>query len=113
MTFLGFPHILQYFLKLYKYSETVGYIREAEKNRRQEKNYIRLVKLEIRRGGTDKETLQISVYLCMLYGIVKIGIYSHNKGTYFVCNCHVSSYILLKCAKTREPKDEHCVPSCT
>ena len=49
----------------------------------------------------------------MPYGIVKIGIYSHNKGKYFVCNCHVISYILPKCAKTREPEDEHCIPQCT
>ena len=60
-----------------------------------------------------KEALQISVYLCMSYGIVKIGIYSHNKGKYFVCNCHVISYVLPKCVKTREPKDKHCVLQCT
>ena len=45
----------------------------------------------------------------MLYGIVETGIYSHNKGIYFVCNCHVSSYKPPKCVKTRESKDEHCV----
>ena len=41
----------------------------------------------------------------MSYGIVKIGIYSHNKGKYYVCNCHIISYVPPKFAKTREPED--------
>ena len=47
------------------------------------------------------------------YGIVKIEIYSYNKGEYFVSICHVIPYIPPKCVKTREPKDKHCVLQCT
>ena len=36
-------------------------------------------KLETRKGGTIKGALQISVYLYILYGIVKVEIYSRNK----------------------------------
>ena len=39
--------------------------------------------------------------------------YNSNKGRYFVYSSHVSFYILPKCAKTREPEDEHCVLQCT
>ena len=49
-----------------------------------------------------------------IYDIVKIEIYSHNKGLntlYTVVT--FAYYILRKCAKTREPKDEHCVLWCT
>ena len=42
-------------------------------------------------------------------GIVKIEKYSNNKGKNFVSVSHVIPPILPKCAKTREPEDEHCV----
>ena len=42
-----------------------------------------------------------------MHGIVIIEIYSHNKQVNTLYTAVVSfSYILLKCAKTREPKDE-------
>ena len=34
------------------------------------------------------------MYLCILYGIVNIETYSHNKGEYFVYTCHILSYIV-------------------
>ena len=41
--------------------------------RKQEKNYIRSNKLEIRRGGTHMETFTVKwAFLCDVYGIVKI-----------------------------------------
>ena len=53
------------------------------------------------------------MYLCIyVYGIVKVEIYSHNKSKYFVYSSHITYYIPPKCAKTREPKDEHCVLQC-
>ena len=48
------------------------------------------------------------------HGIVIIEIYSNNKSVYTLYTVVVSlSYILPKCAKTGEPKDEHCVLQCT
>ena len=44
-----------------------------------------------------------------IYGIVKVEQYSYNKGEYFVSISHVITLMLPKCAKTREPEDEHCV----
>ena len=47
-----------------------------------------------------------------IYGIAKIGLYSYNKELYTYSHL-VFFLILPKCAKTREPKDEHCVSWCT
>ena len=47
-----------------------------------------------------------------IYGIVKVEYNSHNKDEYFVSVCHVITSIPFKCAKTREPEDEHCVLQC-
>ena len=80
---------------------------------REGKNYTRLDKLEIRRGGTFiRKSLQLSVHLC-IYGIVKVEYYSCNKGDYSTAVGHVITLRLPKCVKTREPKDEHCVLWCT
>ena len=49
----------------------------------------------------------------IIYGIVKVEIYSSNKGRYFLYSSHVSFYIPPKCVKTREPEDKHCVLWCT
>ena len=49
-----------------------------------------------------------------MYGIEKIKVYSYNKEVntlYTVVT--FTYYILPKCVKTREPKDEHCVSQCT
>ena len=49
-----------------------------------------------------------------MHGIVIIEIYSNNKKvntSYTVVMSH--SYIPPKCAKPKEPKDEHCVLHCT
>ena len=47
-------------------------------------------------------------------GIVIIEIYSNNKLVNTLSTVVASlSYILPKCAKTREPEDEHCVLWCT
>ena len=46
-----------------------------------------------------------------VYGIVKVEKYGNNKGKKSVS--HIIPPILPKCAKTREPKDEHCVSQCT
>ena len=48
-----------------------------------------------------------------IYGIVRVEYSSYNKGEYFVSISHVIILILLKCVKTREPKDEHYVLQCT
>ena len=49
-----------------------------------------------------------------MHGIVIIEIYSYNKKVYTLYTVVMShSYILPKCAKTREPKDKHCVSWCT
>ena len=49
-----------------------------------------------------------------MHGIVIIGIYSNNKKVNTLYTLVVShSYILPKCAKTREPEDEHCALQCT
>ena len=48
-----------------------------------------------------------------VYGILKIEKYSNNKGKKFLSMSHIIPPILPKCAKTREPKDEHCVSQCT
>ena len=46
-----------------------------------------------------------------MHGIVIIEIYSNNKKVNTLHTVVTSpSYILPKCTKTREPKDEHCVP---
>ena len=47
-----------------------------------------------------------------IYGIVKVDYYSCNKGEYFVSTSHVITLIPPKHAKTREPKEEHCVLQC-
>ena len=47
-----------------------------------------------------------------IYGIVKVKLYSYNKGEYFVSISHIIVSILPKCAKTREPKDKCCVSQC-
>ena len=52
------------------------------------------------------------IYVSM-HGVVIVEIYSNNKKVntlYTVVASH--SYILPKCVKTREPKDEHCVSQC-
>ena len=56
---------------------------------------------------------QISVYLCIIYGIVIIYRYIVIIKSYIHVKLHISSLILPKCVKTREPKDEHCVSWCT
>ena len=49
-----------------------------------------------------------------MHGIVIIEIYSNNKKVNTLYTVVASlSYILPKCVKTREPKDEHCVSWCT
>ena len=49
-----------------------------------------------------------------MHGIVIIEIYSYNKRVNTLYTVVTSpSYILPKCVKTREPKDEHCVSWCT
>ena len=48
-----------------------------------------------------------------VYGIVKIEKYSCNKGEHFVFESSIIPPIPPKCAKTRKPKDEHCVSWCT
>ena len=48
-----------------------------------------------------------------IYGIVKVEYSSYKKGEYFVPISHIIILILPKCAKTREPEDEHCVLQCT
>ena len=49
-----------------------------------------------------------------MHGIVIIEIYSYNKKVNTLYTVVASPcYILPKCAKTREPKDEHCVLQCT
>ena len=49
-----------------------------------------------------------------MHGIVTIEIYSYNKEVNTLYTVVASpSYILPKCAKTREPKDECCVLWCT
>ena len=53
------------------------------------------------------------IYVSM-HGVVIIEIYSNNKWVNTLYTVVASlSYILPKCAKTREPKDEHCVSWCT
>ena len=48
-----------------------------------------------------------------MHGIVIIEIYSYNKKVNTLYTVVTSpSYILPKCAKTRKPKDEHCVSWC-
>ena len=45
-----------------------------------------------------------------IYAIVKIEIYSYNKEVNTMYTVVMFTYYILpKCAKTREPKDEHCV----
>ena len=48
-----------------------------------------------------------------IYGIVKVEKYDCNKGEYFVFESHITPSIPPKCAKIREPKDDHCVLQCT
>ena len=51
-----------------------------------------------------------------MYGIVKVEeyIYIHNKEVNTLYTVVIFTYYILpKCAKTREPKDEHCVSWCT
>ena len=53
------------------------------------------------------------IYVSM-HGIVIIEIYSYNKRVNTLYTVVMSpSYIPPKCAKTREPEDEHCVSWCT
>ena len=53
------------------------------------------------------------IYVSM-HGIVIIEIYSYNKRVITLYTVVMSSsYIPPKCAKTREPKDKHCVSWCT
>ena len=48
---------------------------------RQEKNYIKLDKLEARRGGTNKEAFTVKcTFMYDVYGIVKVEKCSNNKG---------------------------------
>ena len=47
-----------------------------------------------------------------IYGIVKVEYGNYNKGEYFVSVSHIFTLIPPKCAKTREPKDKHCVSQC-
>ena len=49
-----------------------------------------------------------------MHGIVIVEIYSYNKKVNTLYTVVVSpSHIPPKCAKTREPEDEHCVSWCT
>ena len=49
-----------------------------------------------------------------MHGIIIIEIYSYNKRVNMLYTVVASpSYIPPKCAKTREPKDEHCISWCT
>ena len=44
-----------------------------EESRRQEKNYTRLDKIEVRKGGTFKEVFTVKcVFLYDIYGIVRV-----------------------------------------
>ena len=47
-----------------------------------------------------------------IYDIVKVELYSCNKGEYLVSVSHVITLIQPKCTKTTEPEDEHCVLQC-
>ena len=51
--------------------------------------------------------------MCDICGILKVEYSSYNKDKYFVSISHIITLILPKCAKTREPKDEHCILQCT
>ena len=51
--------------------------------------------------------------MCDICGILKVEYSSYNKGEYIVSISHIITLILPKCAKTREPKDEHCILQCT
>ena len=49
-----------------------------------------------------------------MHGIVIIEIYTYNKRVNTLYTVVTSpAYIPPKCAKTREPEDEHCVSQCT
>ena len=64
----------------------------------------------IRRGGTHKEIFTVTcAFMYDIYGIVKVDYYSCNKCEYFVSISDVIILIPPKCAKTRKPKDKHCV----
>ena len=52
------------------------------------------------------------MYLCIIYGIVIIEIYSCNKELYTLKVTWFFSLILPKHAKTREPKDKCCALWC-
>ena len=71
-----------------------------------------LNKLEITRGGTHKEVFTVKcAFLYDIYGIVEYS--NYNKGECLVSVSHVLTSIPPKCAKTREPEDEHCVLQCS
>ena len=57
-----------------------GRRRQAEEGNK-EKNYIKLDKLEARRGGTHKEAFTVKyTFMYDVYGIVKVERYSNNRG---------------------------------
>ena len=63
---MSFYPILQYPQKLY-----VGWLGQR-KDRRQEENYARLDKIEIRRGGTHKEAFTVKcTFMYDIYGTVR------------------------------------------
>ena len=48
-------------------------------------NYIKLDKIEVRRGGTHKEAFTVKcAFMYYVYGIIKVEKYSCNKGECFV-----------------------------
>ena len=55
-------------------------------------NYIKLDKVEVRRGRTHKEMFTVKyAFMYDVYGIIKIENYSCNKGEYFVFISHIIS----------------------
>ena len=52
----------------------------------------------------------VLLYYC--YGTEMV-LKAQNNRVLIVSICHVMPSILPKCAKTREPEDEHCVLQCT
>ena len=61
-----------------------------------------------------KEVFRVKcAFMYNIYGIVKVEYYSYNIGEHLVSVSHVITLIPPKCAKTREPEDEHCVSQCT
>ena len=55
-------------------------MRQAEEETKQKKNYIKLDKIEARRGGTHKEAFTVKcAFMYNVYGIVKVEKCNNNK----------------------------------